>query len=819
MDPALELKLRRAIANGDASAELAVRREIARAGQLTHTTPGSAMPANTPPPNYSPEPLSPWQAFQTGRHRGNVEEIQAQLGGEVRPWPDGSLYWKPEGSDQWRPVNPKGPDWNDIPRMIGEQFGPTAGSAALAATAATVPGFLAKSAIGAFGGTMADQGLQYLEGTQRETLGEQATQAGLDALLYGGGAALGMGVGRTLPGGGPSTPSRHAGETLRSAVRFQEANPQFPAPLAADIMEETGMRLGPAAIPAPVARGAMRQVEGMTGALGGARRDLAAQAAQAVDDTFILPPGARGGVNARLAGAATRAVDRVKADTAAGGPNAEAGAYRVGTGTASGREAARGLVSDQYEGPLASAVAAEKPVFDLRGLKKEWAAPALDRTEVDPATLAATLREVEVIPDAQGRIAALKRVISTLDDEQTNFEALKRIRTVAADMAGDPAFRDFTKNPAARLRNELTEVLRNPKNAAQTPGYLKEFESANLLNQWKEGLINDSVVVRALKNDGSGMLVREAANNPEAIFSPKFRELMNLAPREDANMFRDAVRRTILDSTDPAGVLDKWKISTNPEPYYYLFGGKSGYQRFRAQAETVSRFYGTPVGKMYQERLKAYETTKYAVEQIKTPREAAEVWAALTTADEKEAFRSALIDNTVGQATDFTKQGILKVNDVALRNRIHDLQKTGRWGLLTPDQQKRLSGFADYVQVVLSKTGDTGAMLENASVTAKLKNIWHVWDPIAVKRGVDALQSLGTNAILGRYVTNPKRAQRLMNSLDKAPRDLKKWGMATIFAIPPITEAADAGVVDPAKELARSLGFYQSGGNEEPRTP
>ncbi|EFK96582.1 hypothetical protein LDC_1391 [sediment metagenome] len=243
MDSALELKLRRAIASGDAATELATRREIARAGQLTHTIPGSAMPANTPPPNYSPEPLSPWQAFQTGRHRGNVEEIRAQLGGEVRRWPDGSLYWKPEGSDQWRPVNPQGPDWNDIPRMIGEQLGPTAGSAALAATSTTVPGFIAKSALGAFGGTMADQGLQYLEGTQRETLGEQATQAGLDALLYGGGAALGMGVGHTLPGGGPSPPSRHAGETLRSAVQFQKANPQFPAPWPRTSLRKPGCAL------------------------------------------------------------------------------------------------------------------------------------------------------------------------------------------------------------------------------------------------------------------------------------------------------------------------------------------------------------------------------------------------------------------------------------------------------------------------------------------------------------------------------------------------------------------------------------------------
>ncbi|EFK96581.1 hypothetical protein LDC_1390, partial [sediment metagenome] len=239
------------------------------------------------------------------------------------------------------------------------------------------------------------------------------------------------------------------------------------------------------------------------------------------------------------------------------------------------------MVSDQYEGPLASAVAEEKPVFLLRELKKEWAAPALDRTEVDPATLATTLRKIEVIPDAQGRIEALKRVISTLDDEQTNFEALKRIRTVAADMAGDPAFRNFKTNPAARLRNELTDVMKNPANAAQTPRYLREFESGNLLNQWKEGLISDSVVVRALKNDGSGMLVREAANSPEGVFTPKFRELMGLAPKEDADLFREAVRRTILDSTDPAGALDRWKVSTNPEPYYYLFGGKSGYQRFR----------------------------------------------------------------------------------------------------------------------------------------------------------------------------------------------------------------------------------------------
>lgn len=429
-----------------------------RKQQMEHRIPGAA--GTTPPLGFSDESLSPWQAFQTGRARGGPKEIQAVLGGKVMPWPDGNLYWQPEGSQEWRQVNPQGLDWNDLPRVIGETAGPTLGSAAWAATAKGVPGFIAKTALGALTGSLANEGVQTLEGTQRQSQGEQMRQAGLDALLYAAGSAAGMTGAATYPGGAPKMASEHAAKVLKSAVQFQKENPQFPKPLAADIMEETGIKFGPAVVPAPMARSAMRQVEGMTGQLSGAREDLAAQAAGAVDQTFLLPPGARETTNRTLAGAAEKSMEGLKARTVAGQFGAQAGDYRAREALKTGQDVATGLVSNRYQGPLSQAISAEKPVFGLKPLKAAWNAPTLTKTEMDrlgplgagDGFEAALVREVEVIPDAAGKVAYLKRVLSTLDDEQTNFEALKRVRTVAGNLGfqgqGDPAakrlWRDVT---------------------------------------------------------------------------------------------------------------------------------------------------------------------------------------------------------------------------------------------------------------------------------------------------------------------------------------------------------------------------------------
>lgn len=736
------------------------------------------------------EPPPQGMAFDYGRFRENLSEVKAKYGGEFAEDDSGKVFWRPDGKTDWQPMNPPGFDWSDPARIAGETLGPTLGATAGALMGKSPLGVAAKAAIGGGLGSLLNEGYQNLEGTQRENVPTVLKRAGMDAAIEGVTAGVGV-VGDKLLRAQPLAPgSKKATQTLQEAIDFQQNSPAgtYPAPLAIDIQAQTGARGG--LIPGNVMAGAGRQADASTGVLSGLRADMAEEAWKAARDEFTLPPQQREAVDAAYRAASRDARRGMQEQIGAIGPGAEAGGYQAQQGLRAGLSTTKEMVSDQYQGPLARALETEKPVFDLSPAKKRWNAETLDRTTVNeiiapdglPA-LDVISEKVAVIPTAEGKIAYLKRVLSSLDDKQTNFEAIKQIRTKVGDYLQDPAFATSKDNPARRLYSELTEVLKNPTNKGKTPKYLDEFENANLLTEWRAGLRDSSEVRSALKKTNGSRIIMQAAQDPGAILTPEFRELVSMAPASTQNKFREAVQQAMLDNENPAAMLDSLKTASNPEPYNFLFRSQDERQAFEEAADTVSSFYQSPMGKLYKARNDSALQLKQVLGSLKDPREARVLWESLSPQD-KELTRTLLIDDAVTNAIAYNKNGTSMISPGALDKQIQEMTRNGTWGLLNPEQRKRVTGMKSYYRTVFASGQDTGTSLETASMVAGLKPIMSVTtagtlaSPGVARDVIRSGTTLFQNYRLAQIMANPKRAQKLMQRAGKGAAPTDPRGMA-----------------------------------------
>jgi hypothetical protein len=328
-------------------------------------------------------------------------------------------------------------------------------------------------------------------------------------------------------------------------------------------------------------------------------------------------------------------------------------------------------------------------------------------------------------------------------------------------------------HPATRLYSELTDVLQNP--VGKAPNYLREFENANLLTEWKAGFLDDNAIRKALDTQGAAPFLRELASDPEGILTPKFRELMDLAPEGQRNSMRYAAQQAILDSADPASAVDAINRASNKAPYEYLFSSPKDRAAFEESAEQISRFYKSPMGQLYQNRAKQYDTLKFALGEVKVPDQARDLWRQMP-AEDRGMIQEAIIDNAVRASLQMKEGGEAVVGSKALSLKVEDLKQRGLWGLLTPDQQKRVQGMKSYYRVALSQAGDVGASLENAAVNAAMKDLIIPVTPGTVGRAVEAGRTMTVNKILAKYLSNPARTKKLISRL--------KSGEAGPFTVP-----------------------------------
>ena len=767
--------------------------------ELSH---GPAQGRSTPqgvPGEVVERPVTMGQAFTAGRFRGVPEEIATKLGGEVKEV-DGVLYWKPEGETAWSRLNPQGLDVTDAARTAGETLGPGGGATAarVAAQVATRNPWVrgASYVLGGGLGSAINEAVQYAEGTQRETPGQWGARAGMDAAVEGILGPVGDAAGYMLSPAVRTPSGRQATKELMEAIDFQAQNPAFPPLLPTDIMSRTGLPGTP--VPGGSVSGVTKQADGMTGIISSIRRDMADTAEGALEtERFVMPPTAREAAQTRLTDVARARQQGLAAEVAGLGPGAEAGAYQAEQGVRAGLGAAKGKVTGQYAGPLADAIKREKPVFNLAPVQTDWKGPTLTKTELEGMGLFSesgeeftkeVKRQFETIPEATGRIAHLKKLLASVDTEQVNsaqaFNALKKIRTVAGDMMkSDPAFRDWKDNPAVGLYRELSTVMKNPVNRA--PGYVEAFKDANLLTEWKAGFLGDNAIRKTLDTQGAAPFLRELVGDPEGILTPKFRELMDLAPEGQRKSMRLAAQQAILDSQDPVAAIDRINRASNQSPYQYLFDSDVDRKAFEQTAERMSRLYNSPMGQLFQNRGKQYDTLKFALGEVKVPAQARDLWKQMPTED-RGMIREAIIDNAVRASLQMKDGGEQVVGFKALGLKIEDLKQRGLWGLLTEEQQKRVQGMKSYYRVALSQAGDVGASLENAAVNAAMKDLIIPITPGTVGRAMEAGRTMTVNKILAKYLSNPERTKSLVNRLRRgeAGGPMVPAGIGVVLAAP-----------------------------------
>jgi hypothetical protein len=252
-------------------------------------------------------------------------------------------------------------------------------------------------------------------------------------------------------------------------------------------------------------------------------------------------------------------------------------------------------------------------------------------------------------------------------------------------------------------------------------------------------------------------------------------------------------------------LIDEMPIASNPEAFNYLFRDAAEKARFMDNANRISRFTNSPEGQMYAARNKGFETLKFALDEVTDPRSAETLMRNLPRS-ERPLYRQAIIDNAVDKAFRPNTRGIWAVEPGALGKEIGRLQKTGQWALLDEGQRRRLKDLESYYRIVLNKTGDVGASLENAAIVADFKRMLYPpnWlHPALVSRSLDVVGTMRANRWVKNFVTHPGRAEKLMRRIErtatgKASVDLGPAGaMAGILLAPAGFQMFGEGVLDP----------------------
>ena len=425
------------------------------------------------------------------------------------------------------------------------------------------------------------------------------------------------------------------------------------------------------------------------------------------------------------------------------------------------------------------------------------AAPTLTRTEMVDSGLVdasgmpieeAISREIVATPAPQ-KVQRLRSILASLDPEQTNFEALKRIRSEAGKLlsSADPDVRGSAK----LFYGDMTGVLKNPVNKAGTPRYLEEFENANLLNEWKMGILGDDAVKKMLAKDDTGKIIGTFVANPDSMLGPDARAFISLMPENQQNMLRKGVRRTLLTQDDPAAAVRKLNDPSNPEPYNSLFRDQAERETFEAMAGDLTRFNNTPIAKVVRQAEKGEQTAEFALGQLKTPTQV-RAFAENLSPTEKEGMATLTIDRMMQKALKYNeKRDVLELDAKTLSAQVRDAVERGTWDLLTPAQKKRVQGAQSYWRQIKARTGDVGTSLEAASTFANLRGITHVLNPRDIVRGLGAANELLAAKVLAKQLSSPEKATKMFDKLSRTPPNRKPLVYGALAATPLLVESPE----------------------------
>jgi hypothetical protein len=311
-----------------------------------------------------------------------------------------------------------------------------------------------------------------------------------------------------------------------------------------------------------------------------------------------------------------------------------------------------------------------------------------------------------------------------------------------------------------------------------------------MLNEWRRGFEKDDVVRTLIKTQGAAKTFRQFTSDPANFFTPKMQELFDLAEPGQQRIFRRAFQQSILENDSPLKTLQGMQRAGTEREYGYLFESPAQQRRFESEVLGLSRWKNSPQGKMAAAADERLGALKVALEDVQTPVDAHEVMSALGPRDQG-MLQEAVIDRVVRRSRKTGGESDQwSISSNSLEQEIGKLKDQGLWDeVLTEDQQGHLKDLASYQRVFFKQMKDVGSSLENASLVSNLKAAISpatVAHPGEANRVVTAAHGFMQNKMIARWLTNPKRYEKVLRRLEKEPRRANRWATASLLGSPVI---------------------------------
>lgn len=430
----------------------------------------------------------------------------------------------------------------------------------------------------------------------------------------------------------------------------------------------------------------------------------------------------------------------------------------------------------------------EEPEFDLAPLLS--IADDLERGILGRARDGSTVRLDEALdPDVANvisRIRALDPNLPTVDGVSAT-EQLRALRTSLWELSqrGFAAGRDerVISGQAGALYRGLTRVLRNPRNANED--FIRAWADADAEAARRFATLERIVVMNAARTETPAQLAARLARPLQVDNLVVLRDMLPANRWED---FRSSFKTNLIDHADTRPMAARLNEFDRETLDILLTPDEQ--QAFRFAAAELDRLGSSQVQAAIAQQRLPTEQARRLFRGRADSRNVGELVARINNgpAPARRAARAALmesiIEDVVTVVSSGSSRGARVVDADALARVRSDLQSSGAWNLLTPDDRLVL-GDLETVMRYIPHSADAGTSIQAAETAAGLRGL-------QASAMVTLLEVMGT----GRLFTNPA-VVRLLVGRGTPPSDVRVFRVMGAAAA---TAANDAMSAQPADE-------------------
>jgi hypothetical protein len=425
----------------------------------------------------------------------------------------------------------------------------------------------------------------------------------------------------------------------------------------------------------------------------------------------------------------------------------------------------------------------EKPIFDtgafqdrvqsygIQGLGDaiEEAGKIVD-TQGKPLTVEMVDSFVNV-GKPEGKLARAIALLGRLRPEQVDYKVLQRLRTLAGDMHKDFKFQAGDSYQAAmadKFRGEVTEILKNPVNKADTPNYITSFEAATAKAREQFQWMENSIIQKSLKDKRIPRFVyQELANNPGKI-TDDVRNIIDRYSPAQAGRMRNDILGTMVQTSERKGSPLAPRLQelaeNDPEVLNWLTGGPKAAGELMEKAKQIDAFNKSGYRDIYEQ---AAATSQSRVQVLKEQ---------ATNPKTTQAFLKSLGPDVAGLQMARQTVGDALLDGVITRNPetgnyAYDLttyaknkamaEKSGWWdSVLDARSRTRFDALESYMRLT-RQAADTGAGLETASTGSMISQF----------RLLDVLMSQVGHKVMGGWLTSNTVGDKVFNHILRDPKE------------------------------------------------